>query len=158
MLVFCGTNLIVGILWPESYWSANKNLKDSKKWLAENTNIPRPSDLVRTYRHLFKENDCPKYQDSTPVKFSPKVSTRFPKSFLMQYDLLMFLKMFMIFQMSRIHQDSTTDKFFENARRYQLFWTHQISKTKQSVPHFWCPTGSGILFFVGVPVCWDMKK
>ncbi len=41
------------------------------------------------------------------------------------------------------YQDSTPDKFFEHARRYQLFWTHQISTKK--VPHFGCPAGSEFL-------------
>ena len=39
--------------------------------------------------------------------------------------------MFYDFHISTKYQDSTTEKFFEHGRRYQLFGMHQISKEKQ---------------------------
>ena len=55
------------------------------------------------------------------------------------------------------NQDTTPETFFENVRRYQLFWTHQISKTTKTI-HVWCPVGVGHFDFVWVLEWWDIKK
>ena len=104
-----------------SFYHLGGNLKDSKKWLSENTKIPRPSKLVRKYRHLFN----------------------------ILFDLSGFtyvLRCFVIFRfqnLSRFHHR----QIFENARRSQLFRAHHIlkkTKTKHEFHILLCPIGSTI--------------
>ena len=107
------------------------NLKDSKNWLSEITKIPRPSKLLRKYRHFFE----------------------------FMFDLVGFTSVLSFcceFSISKIHQDSTTEHFFENVRRNQLSWTHQVLK-KTKVSFAFLMSGSvnksGNL---GFPKCRDM--
>ena len=77
------------------------NPKDSVIWFAKHKDIPRQS------------------------KISQKVSALFE----FMFDLIGFayvLSFLNDFDISKIHQDSTTDKIFENARRSHVFYTHHI--------------------------------
>ena len=89
------------------------NLKDSKKWVYENTKIPRPSNLVRKYRRLFIRKYRRVFKNCfwfTGIYVCFKLSLWFSD-----------------FQNSpRFHHR----KIFGNARRNQLFWTHQIWESK----------------------------
>ena len=90
--------------WESVFWRGLLvfgNLKDSNKWLAEIPKIPCRS------------------------KISQKVSTFFK----IMFDSVGFTYVLIFWKMIvQKYQDSTPEQFFENARRYQVFWTHHISK------------------------------
>ena len=100
----------------ERVWCFFGNLKDSKNWSAKNTKIPHQS------------------------KISQKVSTLFQ-------NICWFLRIYLCFNIFKktivqTYQDSTPEEFFGNARRYQLFWTHQISTTKLKISFTFVMSGS----------------
>ena len=87
----------------------------------------------------FKKLIVRKYKDATPVRISQKISA------LSKKDLIGFthaLRCFMVFRFP------TIVKFFESARRSQLFWIHQIclkQKNQRKTISFVCPKGHNIL-------------
>ena len=123
-------------------------------WFTYVSRFLRLSDFQSSSRFhhrkiLWKRSEKPNVLDSNNW-FAKNTKIPFFKNMVGWVGLIYVLRFSKIFGFPETLQDSTIVKLFENARRSQLFWTHQIlnKKTKRKQhPHFLCPVGSIFLKF-----------
>ena len=105
-----------------------------KKWLSKNTQIPRPTNLVRKYRHFFKI-----MFDSVGFTYGLRICM-------------------VLIQISKIYQDSTTEKSLKTLGDTNCFGPTRLPlPPKQNKTTCLMSGRVGKFGNFGVPKWWDMK-